>query len=427
MPDNLTPEERERLKNYWLTRGYSHEEAERKAGMRSPETPFDLLPAAMQPRTTPRRAGSMKAKPGPDEPVRAREFAAPAASAIGGAPAPSAIAPEVRDYVSRFRGGHPAPEPAGTAAAAEAPRLDPIDRRLPMGQLPLSGELGMQEEEARFLKGDPEQELIAEAGDRERKSRTMGAIGGILEGVFGSSGGLKERAEDELGLSDIQFLRKLGIDAKPGMRFSRLEKLLPGGYQNPFALALRERQLNQRDIALQQAQDRLGLAETAEGRRGESFRRLPDRDVRDLADKKDTLDAINRVEAAFKANPQEFGPVVGRINQMLSRWGVSGPNVAEAEAELQSMLSLYGKSLSGAAISALEFARLMRALPQMYNRGDSFERLLQRFRTQVETDYRNTVEMFRKQGREVEQYDLPRGGELPLPEGFDPERWERVE
>lgn len=244
-----------------------------------------------------------------------------------------------------------------------------------------------------------------EAGDASRRSRIVNLrmFQGILEGIGGRgrSGTLGARVkelEDELEVPEIKLLQKLGIGVKPGMRLSRLEKLLPGGYQNPFAMALRER-------ALDMEGRRLGMQEGAQGRLLEAHRRVPDIDRRRLADQQKMLSALDRVEEGFKTAAGETGPIIGRINNLLFRWGFSGPEISTLQSELGTLLASYVRSVSGAQVHVQEFDRLRVLLPQMVQRGDTFKALIDRYRRMVETEHKIDLDYLKKQGREVKPFE----------------------
>jgi hypothetical protein len=176
---------------------------------------------------------------------------------------------------------------------------------------------------------------------------------------------------------------------------SQVEKFMP-----LFAQQLRKREYGENRELRREQMD--ALADERALRHG----RLPDKIVSELKDKKNTLDAIERIRQFKDKAPGETGPIVGRINNLLARWGGTSPEVAKLNSEVRSVLSAYGKSISGAAIAEPEMRRLEAQLPQMINPGDTFDALLERFKVQAETDYNNTVDYFGKQGRNVDPYKL---------------------
>ena len=137
-----------------------------------------------------------------------------------------------------------------------------------------------------------------------------------------------------------------------------------------------------------------------------------------LTQKRLLLDAIDATEKIHNKNPGETGPIIGRLNQLISKWGNSAPEIAEMNAALSQLLSVYGKSMSGAAISALEFGRFKEALPNMINPGETFNTLLKRFRRQAENDYRISVGSQKATGRNTSEFEQP---------GVDYSLWNKVE
>lgn len=160
--------------------------------------------------------------------------------------------------------------------------------------------------------------------------------------------------------------------------------------------ALREKAMKETETNRKQEQERQDIR----------LGRLPSDVSKEISQKKDALDAINRIQQAFNSNKGEVGPIAGRVNNLLGAWGGSGPEVANLQAELRGALATYGKSISGSAISEPEMKRFETQLPQMVNRGDTFQTLLNRFKTQTEGSYNNLLDTFEKQGHAVKDLRL---------------------
>jgi len=124
-----------------------------------------------------------------------------------------------------------------------------------------------------------------------------------------------------------------------------------------------------------------------------------------MSEKKNTLDALDRVKTDKAAVDKAVGPAVGRVNQLLGRWGASAPEVARLQAELANVLSTIGKSISGATISDQEMARIKEQLPTMVQRGDTFDALLDRIGQQIRTDYDNRLSIGKGQGYDMSAFE----------------------
>jgi hypothetical protein len=309
---------------------------------------------------------------------------------MGGAPEPAApVRPEVAEYVKKNRGlfedrdmSIPAATDKYDLMATDKGREDRIaetKRKLAMAQnLDLIG---------RSLAGYG----IGRGPGTFGKINTEGAEQEVSE------------AQDTLSSADREFLRGTVGDLPEGITYSRLKTLLPtvAGTLNARS---RQAETSKRYEASQ------NVHAEAEKRRQEAFRRLPDKTVNELSSLKTSMDALDRI-ATGKAEAQStVGPIEGRINSMLAKYSGTGPEVATLQAELGNVLSGYARSISGAQVSDAEMARLREQLPNLAHKGDTFDSLLKRFRTQLETDYDNKVEFHGKAGREVEQFKRSSAG-----------------
>lgn len=213
---------------------------------------------------------------------------------------------------------------------------------------------------------------------------------------------LAKRQEDEMTPAERATVEETsGVRFPEGTSWDNAIKYMP----NIARLRQTERADEDRDESRDLRREQMGLVQD---QRDIVNKRVPDKVVGELKEKKNTLDALDRIVKLKGKAGGETGPIVGRINNLLGKWGNTAPEVAALQAEVRGVLSAFGKTVSGAAIAEPEMRRLEQQLPQMINPGDTFDALLERFRTQTETDYDNTVSMYKTQGRDTSGFQ--RGG-----------------
>ena len=303
--------------------------------------------------------------------------------------------------------------PSTTAAPAEGKYELPYFLRTQGGASPFGNEFSSAFQDERVREG-----RIKDTKRNLALAQNLDLIGRSLAGLRGGvdttklskadSSGLQSDladAEDEVSQADRDFLRGTVGELPKGMKYSRLKAILPtvaSTLQGRERTTAQQKAQEAQQKAQQRAQEgRAGQLATGEARRQKSFERYPIAQAVALKGQKNTLDAIERIKTDKSKVQAAVGPVVGRINKALSQWGASGPEVSQLQAELANVLSTVGKSISGATISDQEMARIKEQLPQMVQRGDTFDSLLERIQTQIKGDVDNAVQIGSDQGYDM--------------------------
>lgn len=113
------------------------------------------------------------------------------------------------------------------------------------------------------------------------------------------------------------------------------------------------------------------------------------------------IDGIERLEGM-----ETFftGPVEGRIAQIKQRIGNNPEAQARAIAQLNMILSSYGKAISGTAIGDKEMENLRSQLPQVTADAEQFASVLKNFKDQMELSRGRLLDNIKLGGKNIDNY-----------------------
>lgn len=114
------------------------------------------------------------------------------------------------------------------------------------------------------------------------------------------------------------------------------------------------------------------------------------------------LDGIRRIREEFKDFRNGSGPVIGRVNKVLSSTGVAPKGFTVMEANVVDLLAQYVRSISGAQVHVSEFERLKKTHPQVYQTPENFEALLDNMEDVLKSRADLVLKLSSAQGRETE-------------------------
>jgi len=134
----------------------------------------------------------------------------------------------------------------------------------------------------------------------------------------------------------------------------------------------------------------------------EMMGRLSDKQLSMVANYDKSLDIIKTI--IEDKSKFDTGPVAGRWHTMAGWVGMNDAKKAAFKAEVGDQLAQYIKSISGAAVSEQEAARLIANLPTMNDNDEQFISKLNTVRERLEQGRRIDLDLMGKQGKQVAQY-----------------------
>ena len=199
--------------------------------------------------------------------------------------------------------------------------------------------------------------------------------------------------EDIMSPEELELLERYKIKVPPGMKRSEFAKLMPqiaSQVMSPY----QKISTAQRQQALDYTGERLDVQRTNTAARIKTlldvtipkmlkaFKDPGAAGRKRFADMDASLRGIQRVRN-LRAQGADPGAVGGRVDGILVRLGVADPLTAQFSAETQNLTSELARYLSGVAVPPEEYKRIAGMMAQMWQRGDTFDALLDRFETQI--------------------------------------------
>lgn len=146
--------------------------------------------------------------------------------------------------------------------------------------------------------------------------------------------------------------------------------------------------------------------------------RVPPEDARTLdqlrdADEKMTK-IMQRVKAGRGPNATEseikFGPIEGRLQQAGRFFGLGDPETLRVASDLASAINSYIYASTGKQLNEQEMKRLTSELPQMWDKPETFDKLVEAYLERNSAARGARMQRFREQGYDVSPWEKPVAG-----------------
>ena len=111
-----------------------------------------------------------------------------------------------------------------------------------------------------------------------------------------------------------------------------------------------------------------------------------------------TIDSLDKLEGMKTFST---GPIEGRINQAMRYIGQGSGNKAAMAAQLEGIVSVYGKQISGTAVGEQEFNRIKSQLPKETDSDELFAAKLANFKDNLNNSRGRFLNHYEKAGRDV--------------------------
>lgn len=244
------------------------------------------------------------------------------------------------------------------------------------------------------------------AGKYNFGAKAAGIIGDALARY--NTGGIQKNAKANIqytGPKLQEMLNIIGEVKAPGTAAQRAEllkeyellKKAQGGGLSEYqkqSLELRQRQLDAGDKGLGLRKDKFEHAR-AEGNE------LKGKEAETLYGIESTIDSLDKLEGMKTFST---GPIEGRINQAMRYIGQGSGNKAAMAAQLEGIVSVYGKQISGTAVGEQEFNRIKSQLPKETDSDELFASKLANFQDNLGNSRGRFLNHYEKVGRDVNQF-----------------------
>jgi hypothetical protein len=237
-------------------------------------------------------------------------------------------------------------------------------------------------------------------------AKAAGIIGDTLARY--NTGGIQKNAKANIqytGPKLQEMLNIIGEVKAPGTASQRAEllkeyellKKAQGGGLSEYqkqSLELRQRQLDAGDKGLGLRKDKFEHARS-EGNE------LKGKEAETLYGIESTIDSLDKLEGMKTFST---GPIEGRINQAMRYIGQGSGNKAAMAAQLEGIVSVYGKQISGTAVGEQEFNRIKSQLPKETDSDELFASKLANFQDNLGNSRGRFLNHYEKVGRDVNQF-----------------------
>jgi multimeric flavodoxin WrbA len=264
---------------------------------------------------------------------------------------------------------------------------------------------------------------LQDARSSDRNLKMGGAIGDALATYLNARGQMNVKApgvqvQQGAGLGKIADMFATAPDVQKNMESRLAEyKALQGGEINPYRQAMLDMRAKDQELkgkSLAETQGRHG--ENLEFKKGkQSFyekesQELKPEELKTLQGIEGTLDSIDRLEGMNK----EFltGPIEGRISAISRAIGMDSAKKTTLAAQMKTLLSKYGKQISGTAVGEQEFGRLETQLPTENDSDQAFASKLANFKTEIENSRTRFMKTY-SPVRDVSSYEVREPVEAP--------------
>lgn len=223
-----------------------------------------------------------------------------------------------------------------------------------------------------------------------------------------NTGGIQKNAKANIQYTGPKLQEMMGIIGEvkaPGTASQRAEllkeyellKKAQGGDLSEYqkkSLELRQRQLDAGDKGLGLRKDKFEHARS-EGNE------LKGKEAETLYGIESTIDSLDKLEGMKTFST---GPIEGRINQAMRYIGQGSGNKAAMAAQLEGIVSVYGKQISGTAVGEQEFNRIKSQLPKETDSDELFASKLANFQDNLGNSRSRFLNHYEKVGRDVNQF-----------------------
>ena len=261
------------------------------------------------------------------------------------------------------------------------------------------------------------QEKMQELRDLEAAQNTTAAkynFGAKAAGIIGdtlaryNTGAIQKNAKAPIQYTGPKLQELMGIIGEvkaPGTGTQRAEllkeyealKKAQGGDLSEYqkqSLALRQQQIENAGTGLDLRKDKFEHSKS-EGNE------LKPKEAETLYGIESTMDSLDKLEGMKTFST---GPIEGRINQAMRYIGQGSGNKAAMAAQLEGIVSVYGKQISGTAVGEQEFNRIKSQLPKETDSDELFASKLANFQDNLSNSRGRFLNHYEKAGRDVNQF-----------------------
>lgn len=209
--------------------------------------------------------------------------------------------------------------------------------------------------------------------------------------------------------ADVDFYAQQGITIPLGYDLGKSGLTLP-------AMLAHERGKEGLNLRRQGLEQQAEQYSEGEERRRTTALRISEKSGLTLGDARTTINIVKRVKDAYTRGQGSVGPLAAQVNMLFAKGGIESADFADARALLNQAVSGHLKRLSGAQATEAEYKRIAAQMGNLYQPGDTFQRLMDRFLESVQIDASNAVRALGDTGRDVSGFSdllLENQGQAP--------------